>query len=83
MNTTSKVALTTANKDAERSNLNGKVEYLSLALPLNTLFLLLVFIGYLVFLTQNHHYYCASDRQCWFALRMELYVLCRRRDEYS
>ena len=46
MNTTSKVALTTANKDAERSNLNGKVEYLSLALPLNTLFLLLVFIGF-------------------------------------
>ena len=33
-------------KDTDRSNLNSKVEYLSLALPLNILFLLLVFIGF-------------------------------------
>ena len=49
VNTTSKVALTTANWIrilTELSNLNGKVEYLSLALPLNILFLLLVFIGF-------------------------------------
>ena len=33
-------------KDTDRRNLNSKVEYLSLALPLNILFLLLVFIGF-------------------------------------
>ena len=33
-------------KDTDRSNLNSKVKYLSLALPLNILFLLLVFIGF-------------------------------------
>ena len=33
-------------KDTDRSNLNSKVEYLSLALPINILFLLLVFIGF-------------------------------------
>ena len=33
-------------KDTDRSNLNSKIEYLSLALPLNILFLLLVFIGF-------------------------------------
>ena len=33
-------------KDADRSNLNCKVKYLSLALPLSILFLLLVFIGF-------------------------------------
>ena len=33
-------------KDTDRSNLNSKVEYLSLALPLNILFPLLVFIGF-------------------------------------
>ena len=33
-------------KDTDRSNLNNKVEYLSLALPLNILFLLFVFIGF-------------------------------------
>ena len=33
-------------EDTDRSNLNSKVEYLSLALPLNILFLLLVFIGF-------------------------------------
>ena len=33
-------------KDTDRSNLNSKVECLSLALPLNILFLLLVFIGF-------------------------------------
>ena len=32
--------------DTDRSNLNSKVEYLSLALPLNILFLLLVFTGF-------------------------------------
>ena len=33
-------------KDTDISNLNSKIEYLSLALPLNILFLLLVFIGF-------------------------------------
>ena len=33
-------------KDTDRRNLDSKVEYLSLALPLNILFLLLVFIGF-------------------------------------
>ena len=33
-------------KDTDRRNLNSKVEYLSLALPLNILSLLLVFIGF-------------------------------------
>ena len=33
-------------KDTDRSNLNNKVKYLSLAFPLNILFLLLVFIGF-------------------------------------
>ena len=33
-------------KDTDRRNLNSKVEYLSSALPLNILFLLLVFIGF-------------------------------------
>ena len=33
-------------KDTDRSNLNSKVEYLSLAFPINILFLLLVFIGF-------------------------------------
>ena len=33
-------------EDTDRSILNSKVEYLSLALPLNILFLLLVFIGF-------------------------------------
>ena len=33
-------------KDTDRSNLYSRVEYLSLALPLNILFLLLVFIGF-------------------------------------
>ena len=33
-------------EDTDRSNLNSKVKYLSLALPLNILFLLLVFIGF-------------------------------------
>ena len=33
-------------KDTARNNLNNKVEYLSLALPLNILFLLFVFIGF-------------------------------------
>ena len=33
-------------KDTDRSNLNSKVKYLSLALPSNILFLLLVFIGF-------------------------------------
>ena len=49
VNTTSLVALTTANwilKDTDRSNLNSKVKYPSLALSLNILFLLLVFIGF-------------------------------------
>ena len=32
-------------KDTDRSNLNSKVKYLSLALPLNILFLLLVLLG--------------------------------------
>ena len=52
MNTTSKVALTTANwilKDTDRSNLNSKVKYPSFALSLNILFLLLVFIGFNTF----------------------------------
>ena len=49
VNTTSKVAQATANWIrilTELSNLNSKVEYLSLALQLNILFLLLVFIGF-------------------------------------
>ena len=49
VNTTSKVAQATANGIrilTELSNLNSKVEYLSLALQLNILFLLLVFIGF-------------------------------------
>ena len=77
-----------SDKDTNRSNSNSKVEYLSLALLLNILFLLLVFIGFNTckirfdFL-HNHCYYCTSDHECWFALRMELYVLCRRHDEYS
>ena len=33
-------------KDTDRSNLNSKVKHLSLALPLNILFQLLVFIGF-------------------------------------
>ena len=33
-------------KDTDRRNLSSKVEYLSSALPLNILFLLLVFIGF-------------------------------------
>ena len=33
-------------KDTDVSNLNSKVEYLSLTLPLNILFPLLVFIGF-------------------------------------
>ena len=33
-------------KDTDRNNLNNKVEYLSIALTLNILFLLLVFIGF-------------------------------------
>ena len=52
MNTTSKVALTTANwilKDTDRSNLNSKVKYPGFALSLNILFLLLVFIGFNTF----------------------------------
>ena len=52
MNTTSKVALTTANwilKDTDRSNLNSKVKYPSFALSLNILFLLSVFIGFNTF----------------------------------
>ena len=52
MNTTSKVAQTTANwilKDTNRSNLNSKVKYPSLALSLSILFLLLVFIGFNTF----------------------------------
>lgn len=52
MNTNSKVAQTTANwilKDTDRSNLNSKVKYPSLALSLNILFLLLVFIGFNTF----------------------------------
>ena len=32
-------------KDTDRNNLNSRVKYLSLVLPLNILFLLLVFIG--------------------------------------
>ena len=49
VNTTSKMALTTLSeldKDTDISNLNSKVEYLSLALSLNILFLSLVFIGF-------------------------------------
>ena len=52
MNTTSKVAQTTANwilKDTDRSNLNSKVKYPTFALSLNILFLLLVFIGFNTF----------------------------------
>ena len=55
VNTTSLVALTTANwilKDTDRSNLNSKVKYLSLALTLNIWFLLLVFIGFNTFKVQ-------------------------------
>ena len=33
-------------KDTDKSNLNSKVKYLSLALPLNILFLLLIFVGF-------------------------------------
>ena len=33
-------------KDIDRKNLNSKVKYLGLALPLNIVFLLLVFIGF-------------------------------------
>ena len=49
VNTTSKMALTTLSeldKDTDISNLNSKVEYLSLTLSLNILFLSLVFIGF-------------------------------------
>ena len=52
VNTTSKVAQTTANwilKDTNRSNLNSKVKYPSLALSLTMLFLLLVFVGFNTF----------------------------------
>ena len=52
VNTTSKVALTTANwilKDTGRSNLNSKVKYPSFALSLNILFLLLLFISFNTF----------------------------------
>ena len=52
VNTTLKVAQTTANwilKDTNRSNLNSKVKYPSLALSLTILFLLLVFIGFNTF----------------------------------
>ena len=52
VNTTSKVAQTTENwilKDTNRSNLNSKVKYPSLALSLTILFLLLVFIGFNTF----------------------------------
>ena len=35
------------------------------------------------YFVHNHYYYCTRDRECWFALRMELYVLRRRHYEYS
>ena len=35
------------------------------------------------YFVHNHYYYCTRDRECWFALRVELYVLRRRHYEYS
>ena len=71
-------------KDTVRSNLNNKVEYLSLALPLNILFLLLVFIGFNTCKVRfGISYTITTIIECWFALRMELYLLSRRHDEYS
>ena len=76
-------------KDTNRGNLNSKVKYLSLTLPLNILFLLWVFIGFNTSKVRfdisyiYHYHYCTSVRECWFALRIELYVLNRRHDKYS
>ena len=76
-------------KDTDRSNLDSKVKYLRLALPLNIQFLLLIFIGFNTCKVRFGISYIStiiivtSGRECWFALRMELYVLSRRRDEYS
>lgn len=65
--------------DTDRSNLNSKVKYISLAHPLNILFLLLVFIGFntckvrfgLSYIT-NITIIQAIYRERWFALPMEL-----------
>ena len=76
-------------KDTDRSNLDSKVKYLRLALPLNIQFLLLIFIGFNTCKVRFGISYIStinivtSGRECWFALRMELYVLSRRHDEYS
>ena len=65
--------------------MNSKVKYLSLTLPINILFMLLVFNGFNSSYTiwhcvHNHYYYCTSGCECWFGLWMELYVLSRRHD---
>ena len=74
-------------KDTDKSNLNSKVKYLSLALPLNIQFLLLVFVGFNISKVRFGISYIitfiTSDRECWLAPRMELYVLSRRHNEYS
>ena len=74
-------------KDTDKSNLNSKVKYLSLALPLNIQFLLLVFVGFNISKVRFGISYIitfiTSDRECWLAPRMELYVLSRRHKEYS
>jgi len=80
VNTTSKV-VQTANwiMMLTKASWNSKVKYLSLALPLNIQFLLLMFIGFncTIWYCAHNHYCCTSDHDC--SLRMELYLL----DEYS
>ena len=71
-------------KDTDRSNLNSKVKYLSLALSLNILFLFLVVIGFNTCKVQFGIAYLVTITIVrWFGLRMELYVLSRRHDQYS
>ena len=76
-------------KDTDSSNLDSKVKYLRLALPLNIQFLLLIFSGFNTCKVRFGISYIStiiivtSGRECWFALRMELHVLSRRHDEYS
>ena len=70
--------------DTDRSNLNSKVKYLSLALSLNILFLLLVVIGFNTCKVGFGIVYLVTITIVrWFGLRMELYMLSRRHDQYS
>ena len=73
-------------KDTDRSNLNSKVKHSSsVKYPVSVIGLYWVqyLLGTIWYFLHSHYYYCTSDRECWFALRMELSVLSRRHDEYS